>query len=120
MICVGAKNLGDANHCLRYAVKRLAQLGLIPQTRIKAKLQNIVATGDIGKSIDLEKLASRLPNCIYDPEQFPGAIYYAEKLEGASVLVFASGKVVLAGLKRQELLDVGRYVVSDLAKQACG
>jgi TATA-box binding protein (TBP) (component of TFIID and TFIIIB) len=64
-----------------------------------------VATGDIGKSIDIEKLNTKLSSVLYEPEQFPGAIYYAEELEGASVLVFASGKVVFAGLKSHELLE---------------
>ena len=57
----------------------------------------------------------RLPNIIYEPEQFPGAIYYAKELEGASILIFDSGKVVFAGLKRQELLEVGKRVLTDLA-----
>jgi len=45
-------------------------------------------------------------NLIYEPEQFPGAIYWAPELEGAAMLLFPSGKIVVAGLKRQELLPV--------------
>ena len=88
---------------------------IITKNRITVKLQNIVATGDIGQTIDIERLSVKLPNVIYEPEQFPGAIYHAKELEGASILVFASGKVVFAGLKRQELLEVGKRVLTDLA-----
>jgi transcription initiation factor TFIID TATA-box-binding protein len=76
----------------------------------------MVATGEIGHSIDIERLSTKLPNIIYEPEQFPGAIYYAKELEGASILIFANGKVVFAGLKREELLEVGRQVLVKLAE----
>jgi transcription initiation factor TFIID TATA-box-binding protein len=115
MISIGTKSYEEAAHDLTYATQRLAQLGLISKIPINVKLQNIVATGDIGRTIDIEKLSVKLPNVIYEPEQFPGAIYYAKELDGASILIFASGKVVLAGLKRQELLEVGKRVLADLA-----
>jgi len=116
MISVGTKSYEDAKHDLNYAAKRLAELGLITAVRINVKLQNIVATGDIGHALDIERLSYKLPNIMYEPEQFPGAIYYAKELEGASILIFASGKVVFAGLKRQELLEVGKRVLIDLAR----
>lgn len=116
MISVGSKSFEAAKHDLNYATKRLAELGLISITRIKVKLQNIVATGEIGQAVDIEKLSTRLPNIIYEPEQFPGAIYYAKELEGGSILIFANGKVVFAGLKRHELLKVGKRVLVDLAR----
>lgn len=118
MISVGTKSYENARRDLNYAVKRLAGLGLISKVRINVKLQNIVATADIGHTIDIERLATNVPNVIYEPEQFPGAIYYAKELEGASILIFASGKVVFAGLKRQELLEVGKRVLTDLARLA--
>jgi transcription initiation factor TFIID TATA-box-binding protein len=116
MICVGAKSFDDAKHDLNYANKKLVELGLVSQRRINVKLRNIVATGDIGHAVDIERFSTKLPNIIYEPEQFPGAIYYAKELEGASILIFANGKVVFAGLKRQELLDVGKRVLLQLAE----
>lgn len=98
--------------------KRLVKLGLISPTRINVKLQNIVATGDIGHSVDVEKLSAKLLNIIYEPEQFPGAIYYAKELEGASTLIFASGKVVIAGLRDEHLLEVVRGVLAKLGEIA--
>jgi len=116
MICVGARSYDDAKHDLAYAARRLVQLGLIKQTRITPKLRNIVATAELGNAVDIENLTKKLPTVIYEPEQFPGAIYYAKELEGASILIFANGKVVFAGLKRPELLDVGKKVLVDLAR----
>jgi len=116
MISFGTKSYEDAKHDLNYAAKRVADLGLVTRVRINAKLQNIVATGDVGHTLDLERLALMLPNVTYEPEQFPGVIYHAKELEGASILIFASGKVVLAGLKRHGLMDVGKRVLTDLTQ----
>ena len=116
MISIGAKSFEAAKHDLNYAARRLAGLGLISRTRIKVKLQNIVAIADIGQSVNLESIASRLPHVIYEPEQFPGAIYYSKELEGASILIFANGKVVFAGLKSLKMLEVGKRVLVELAR----
>jgi len=116
MISVGSKRFEDAKHDLKHAVKKLEELGLIKPVKIAVKLQNIVATGELGQSMDIESLVRKLPSTIYEPEQFPGAIHYAKELEGASILIFANGKVVFSGLKRPELLDVGKKVLVDLAR----
>ena len=117
MISVGSRAFRAAKHDLNYAVGKLVELGLVEPTKIKVKLQNLVATARIGVPIDMRKLV-KIPNVIYEPEQFPGAIYYAPELEGASILVFANGKIVLAGLKNEYLLSVGKQVVAELAMTA--
>ena len=117
MISVGSRAFRAAKHGLNYAVGKLVELGLVEPTKIKVKLQNLVATARIGVPIDMRKLV-KIPNVIYEPEQFPGAIYYAPELEGASILVFANGKIVLAGLKNEYLLSVGKQVVAELAMTA--
>ena len=116
MICAGAKSYGDAKHDLRYAAKRLAELRIVEPTRIIVKLQNIVATGELAQPVDIEWLAAKLPSVIYEPEQFPGAIYYAKELEGASILIFSSGKLVFAGLRSLEMLEESTRVLRDLAE----
>lgn len=66
------------------------------------------------KPVDIEKLSTKLPNIIYEPEQFPAAIYYAKELEGTSILIFASGKVVIAGLRSERLVGIARRVLAKL------
>jgi transcription initiation factor TFIID TATA-box-binding protein len=116
MISIGAKDIADAECDLDHARRKLAKLGLVRPGGIKAKVQNIVATSELGRDIDLEDLVRKLPNIIYEPEQFPGAIYYAKELEGASILIFANGKLVFAGLKSIESLEAGRQVMADIAR----
>ena len=114
MISIGTKSFRDAKQDLRYAAQRLIDLRLIESVRVKVKLQNIVAVCDTEISLDLELLSWTLHNLIYEPDQFPGAIYWAPELEGAAMLLFPSGKIVVAGLKRQELLSVAEKLVEGL------
>ena len=68
------------------------------------KIQNIVASVDVGFSIKLEALKEtqeKFARCHYEPELFPGLIF---KMEDPKVvlLIFTSGKIVLAGAKSRE------------------
>ncbi len=116
MICVGARSFAGAKSALENATKRLSELGLIKSVKIAPKLQNIVATANIGQAIDVEALSKKLQHVMYEPEQFPAAIYHAEELEGASVLIFSSGRVVFAGLKSHSLLEVAKRTLQELAQ----
>jgi len=117
MISIGSKAFRAARHDLNYAANKLTELGLTEPVRIRPRLQNLVAITEIGGPVDMNKLVKKL-NVIYEPEQSPGAIYYAPELEGASVLVFANGKIVMAGLKNEYLLTVGKRLVTELAGMA--
>jgi len=67
----------------------------------KLKVQNIVATTSLGKSISLMKLARSEANTEYNPEQFPGLVLRIKKPKSA-VLVFSSGNLVCTGTKSIE------------------
>jgi transcription initiation factor TFIID TATA-box-binding protein len=117
MICAGARSFAGAERDLNYAAKRLLELGLISKVAVDVKLQNIVATADLRHNINLDELVSKLAHVIYEPEQFPGAIYYAEELEGVSILIFANGKLVIAGIRNSEVLDRVAGLLGELEKQ---
>jgi len=116
MISEGSKSLEDAKHDLKHATNKPEELGLVKPVRIAVKLRNIVATGELGQSVDIESLVRRLPNIIYEPEQFSGAIYYAKELEGASILILANWEVVFAGLKSLKMLKLGRQILLELSQ----
>jgi transcription initiation factor TFIID TATA-box-binding protein len=98
MIGVGTKSEPQAFHELATAMNFLIEKGYAKPVELKPQTHNIVATADFEKSLNLEKL-SETSKAIYEPEQFPGAILRFEKPYKTSILVFASGKVVIAGLK---------------------
>ena len=60
-----------------------------------------MACGDVGFSIKLETLQEehkKFSRCHYEPELFPGLIYKM-KSPKVALLIFTSGKIVLAGAK---------------------
>ena len=74
-----------------------------PETNVK--IQNVVASGNLFGEIDLELAASILDSCMYEPEEFPGLIYqmYDPKVV---ILIFASGKIVCTGAKKEKEVSV--------------
>jgi len=70
-------------------------------------VQNIVAAGSVADSIDITHLLNTIPECRYDKKRFPGVVYYMQD-PGSVALIFASGKVVITGIARQEDLDPAR------------
>ena len=62
------------------------------------RVVNLVVTSDLKHTLNLEKLASTLPNTEYNPEQFPGLVMRI-KTPKTAVLLFSSGKIVCTGSK---------------------
>jgi transcription initiation factor TFIID TATA-box-binding protein len=116
MISAGTKSYDDARHDLEYARAKVSKLGIACPRDLNLRVRNIVAVSKLRHSIPIESLALKLPNVIYEPEQFPGAIYYAKELGGASILIFANGKLVLAGLKNEKAIETARRVLVQLAR----
>lgn len=82
------------------------------------KVQNTVATSDVGGPVDLLKAARSLPNVDYEPEQFPALTWRNERRP--TVLVFATGRVVCSGCRT--LLEITQTIARarlDLATAGC-
>jgi transcription initiation factor TFIID TATA-box-binding protein len=82
-------------------IKELKKSGIIIISKPELKIQNIVASASLGGMIDLEKSAYSLGRTMYEPEQFPGLIYRMDEPK-VVILLFASGKLVCTGAKREE------------------
>ncbi len=67
------------------------------------RIENIVATVNLGIDLDLDKLAERLPAAEYNPEQFPGLILRLQRPK-ISALIFRTGKMVCTGAKSENEL----------------
>jgi transcription initiation factor TFIID TATA-box-binding protein len=108
MVCTGAKSEKEARRAVMKVVKELKKGGIIIISKPELKIQNIVASASLGGMVDLEKAAFSLGRTMYEPEQFPGLIYRMENPK-VVILLFASGKLVCAGAKKED--DV--YVAVD-------
>jgi transcription initiation factor TFIID TATA-box-binding protein len=101
MVCTGAKSEKEARRAVMKVIKELKKSGIIIVGKPELKIQNIVASADLGGMIDLEKSAYSLGRTMYEPEQFPGLIYRMDEPK-VVILLFASGKLVCTGAKREE------------------
>lgn len=107
MVCTGAKSEELAIKAVRTVVQKLRKQKIRIKRDAVIMVQNIVAAINLGGKIHLERAAMVLPRSMYEPEQFPGLIY--RMLDPKTViLVFASGKLVCTGAKKET--DVYRSV----------
>jgi transcription initiation factor TFIID TATA-box-binding protein len=112
MICTGARSEKEAERALRKLVKVLKEGGILIMEKPEIKIVNVVATVNLGGSVDLSELyeseRGMRGRIAYEPEQFPALIY---RMEDPRVvfLIFSSGKLVCTGAKREE--DVHQAVI---------
>ena len=71
------------------------------KVNIKFKIENIVASANLGIELDLYSIAQKVRDVEYEPEQFPGAILKL-KDPRASLLLFKTGKIICTGSKSEK------------------
>jgi transcription initiation factor TFIID TATA-box-binding protein len=113
MISVGTKSEAQAFKELKLALSFLVERNFVKKVELQPKIQNLVVTADFESFIELEKLSENL-KAIYEPEQFPGAILRLENPFKTSILLFASGKVVITGLKSSEQIEPTIQILKQL------
>jgi len=106
IVCAGAKSERQAKRALNKIVDELRMSGVVIVGKPEIKVQNVVASIDLGGKIDLEESAYQLERTVYDPEQFPGLIFRMED-PPLTFLLFAKGKIVCAGAKSEKDLYRG-------------
>ena len=107
MVCTGSSSEEMATLAIRTVVAKLKKEKVKIKNEVMIKVQNIVASINLGGKIYLEQAARSLPRSMYEPEQFPGLIH--RLIDPKTVmLLFASGKLVCTGAKTES--DVFRSV----------
>ena len=64
-------------------------------------LQNVVATVNLGVTLDLQKIALKTRNAEFNPERFAAVIMRIREPK-TTALIFSSGKVVVTGAKTED------------------
>jgi transcription initiation factor TFIID TATA-box-binding protein len=98
-IVTGANSKEEADTIRERFLTLLASKGMIDRPDDECfRIQNLVCTGELGKSLNLDALAIGLGLEVteYEPEQFPGLVYRPVEATNV-VLLFASGRVVITG-----------------------
>ncbi|GAG96336.1 unnamed protein product, partial [marine sediment metagenome] len=104
MVCTGAKSKKLAHRAVHKVVRELKNEGIIILKKPKIVIQNMVASANFKKNIDLETAFDILDNTMYEPEQFPGLIYRMKNPKTV-LLLFSSGKIVCTGAKSEEMVN---------------
>lgn len=101
MVCTGGKSEEMAKKAVKTVVQKLRKGGIKIKKDATVKIQNIVASINLGGRVHLEQAARTLPRSMYEPEQFPGLIH--RMLDPKTViLIFSSGKLVCTGGKTEK------------------
>ncbi len=79
----------------------------------KFRIENVVASASLGKTLDLRVIARELGPAEYEPHRFPGLIYRLKEPK-ATALLFGSGKVLCTGATS---LEQARIAIDVVAKQ---
>jgi len=101
MVCTGAKSEKESRSAVEKVVKELRSQGIVINEKPEVKIQNIVASAELGGEIDLESLVFKLNKVMYEPEQFPGAVFRMDEPK-VVFLIFSAGKLVCVGAKKEE------------------
>ena len=89
----------------------------LPKNNFNINIENVVATAALHQNVDLESIARSFPTSKYDPNTFPGLIYHTRKPDVA-ILIFSSGKMVVAGAKSERMAKRAVSRVVDELKMA--
>ncbi|MHA1380009.1 MAG: TATA-box-binding protein [Candidatus Helarchaeota archaeon] len=106
MVVTGLSKENAVQDVVNDVIKKIRGAGVEIKSEPIIKIQNVVASGDIGSDINLDLVSILLKRSIYEPEVFPGLIYRMNEPK-AAFLIFSSGKIVVAGAKNEEIIKEG-------------
>lgn len=100
VVCTGGKTVEEARTSVNKVKDLLNEKDIETADDITVKVQNIVASYELGFDLNLNSVAITLglERVEYEPEQFPGLVY---RLQNSDVvlLLFGSGNMVCTGAK---------------------
>ncbi len=113
MVVTGAKSTAQLIDVVKKIIKLLIKAGIEITSKPRIQIQNIVASGDVGAYVNLERAAYMLEDSMYEPEQFPGLIHRMRDPR-VVLLIFSSGKMVITGAKEEK--EVEKAVINTAKK----
>jgi len=116
IVCTGAKSMGKVKQAVEAIIKNINKIKIKIKVKPVIKVQNMVASGSIGRDLNLNSLAVDLRNTEYEPEQFPGLVYKLPDTR-ATFLLFSNGKIVCTGTRSEKKLrEAVDMLIETLAK----
>lgn len=100
IVCTGADSQDKVQKSVDIVLNRFRQVGVDVGSEPPITVVNIVSSGYLGYTLNLNAIAIGLglEQIEYEPEQFPGLVYRMDEPNVVSLL-FGSGKLVITGAK---------------------
>ena len=102
MVVTGMRRADQAETVVSDVLQRISKCKLNISNPV-ITIQNIVASGDLKCSIDLNMAAVVMEYSMYEPEVFPGLIYRMQEPKTV-FLIFSTGRIVCTGGKTKEIV----------------
>lgn len=113
LISTGGKSILGSIEQLKLTLMLLVENNFVTDIPLEPKVQNIVATLDMHKKLDLNGLVGILPHALLEPDQFPAIIVRTDY--NTTCLIFSSGKVVISGGKsEQDLYHSSKFLLESI------
>ncbi|MHA1684110.1 MAG: TATA-box-binding protein [Promethearchaeota archaeon] len=103
MVVTGLRKASEAETVVDKVINRMKKAKVDIASEPEITIQNIVASGDLHTSIDLNEAAIIMENAMYEPEVFPGLIYRMQDPKTV-FLIFSTGRIVCTGGKTKEIV----------------
>jgi len=117
LVCTGTKSIEQVKEVIANVIKTLKKIGVKITDKPQINVQNIVASGTVDLTLNLNALALELDNTEYEPEQFPGLVYKLGE-PNATFLLFSNGKLVCTGTRNRTELDNAKKQLLKNLKEA--
>jgi transcription initiation factor TFIID TATA-box-binding protein len=103
VVCTGSKTEEGVRVVMDKLSSDLRSIGIEVVEHPEFKVQNIVASANIGRELNLGAIVVglELEGMEYEPEVFPGLVYRIDEPKSA-ILIFSSGRLVITGGKTVE------------------
>ncbi|TFG01856.1 MAG: TATA-box-binding protein [Promethearchaeota archaeon] len=115
MVVTGSKTENKLKKAVTKVVKDLKSIDIKIED-YTIKIENFVASGGLNKRIDLNLATIMMEYSLYEPEIFPGLIYYMRDPK-ASFLIFSNGNFVCTGVKHEHQIAEAIFKLKDVIQE---
>ncbi len=118
VVCTGSKTEEGVRKVMDKLSADLRGIGVEVVEHPEFRVQNIVASANVGRELNLGAIVVglELEGMEYEPEVFPGLVYRIKEPKSA-ILIFSSGRLVITGGKTIEECEKSVDVLLDKLKQ---
>jgi len=106
VVCTGTKSPEQAKVATHKIIDELREADVEIGNKPDVTVQNIVASSELGSTLNLNRIAFELVGTEYEPEQFPGLVYRLDEPK-VVFLLFSSGNLVCTGGRTYEDVENG-------------